>query len=64
MLINIVVFFIFFSSSSNFNIPSSSTSIYETSYPCFSKFLHVSITAGCSIFDVIICFPFSLFAYA
>ena len=37
-----------------------STSIYTTSNPIFSSFLHGSRTAGCSIFVVMICLP-SLF---
>ena len=38
--------------------------IYDTSNPCLSSVLHVSNIAGCSIFEVIIWFPFSLLAYA
>ena len=60
IVIKTVVSFIAFSSSSRLILPSSSTSRYVTSNPClFSRYSHVWRTAWCSIFDVIIWFPFS-----
>lgn len=64
MLIKIVSFLIEFLNCSKFIIPSLSTSKYVTLNPCFSSIWHVCNTAGCSILDVIICFPLFLFAYA
>ena len=64
ILINIVSFLIEFFSVSKLIIPSLSTSIYVISYPCFSKFSQVFSIAGCSILEVIICFPLFLFAFA
>lgn len=52
-----------FFSSSSFTTPFSSTSRYVISNPrCFSRYSHVCRIAWCSIFVVMICFPF--FSYA
>ena len=64
MLISIVSGLIAFCNSSKLMIPSLSTERYVTSNPCFCKLSHVFITAGCSMQDVIICFPLSARAYA
>ena len=53
MLISIVLSFIAFSTSFGLTTAFSSTGIYVTLYPTFSKYLHVFLTAGCSIEDVI-----------
>ena len=53
-----------FSSSSKSINPNLSTFKYVTLNPSFSKAWQVCKTAGCSIFEVIICFPLSLFLLA
>ncbi len=62
--IRIVLSVIAFLTSPGLTIPYSSTGRYVTLNPCVSRNLQGSITAWCSIAEVIIWLPFFLFASA